>query len=111
MCEFIESSLKKGDHTTVIAHFRQSMLFPIVDNETSGRIERFKPHKTICTKFKFLWSYLFMINDDLEKESTCLVKECSSDFTTEIVNEIKLLKKIHQAKFRKNQLTPLNSFT
>ena len=95
MCKLVES--KVGDHTSEDAHFRQSAFFPIVDSVVSGLTVRFKAVETICAQFKFVWTYLSMINDDLEKESTCFAEEYSFDITKEILKVIEQLKEIYEA--------------
>ena len=49
-----------------------------------------------------------MASDDLEEESSHLAEEYSSDFTKEIVTEIKQLKEVHEANFERDQLMPLD---
>ena len=64
-----------GDQTSEKAHFRPSVFFPFVDRVKNGLTLQVIAIKKICTKFKFLCTYLSMINDDLEKELASLAKE------------------------------------
>ena len=102
------TEMTEGDETPEEAHFRQSVFYPIIDSVTSGFTVRFSAAKTICKKFKFLWTYLSMASDDLEEESPRLAEEYSSDITKEIVTEIKQLKEVHEANFGRDQLRPLD---
>jgi hypothetical protein len=102
------AEMTDGDETQEVGHFRQSVFYLIIDNVTSGLTVRFSAEKTICTKFKFLWTYFSMASDDLEEESSRLAEEYSSGITKEIVTEIKQLKKVHESNFGRDLLRTLD---
>ena len=88
--------------------FRLQVFEMIMNSLLTEMKNRYDVLRSLEAKFAFLWKYLSMKEETIEKHATSFAEEYVVDVSDDLVNEILHLKVIHKENLGKDVLPPLD---
>ena len=85
-----------------------NLLYVLIDSIIAGLTVRFNAAKVISSRFRFLWKYLEMSQNEMKECAKALATTYSADIGPDIVDEMCHLPSVHRGNFvEKSSLHPL----
>lgn len=102
-----ESSCDQGKAQGPLCTFKRDVYYVILDAIIGDLTQRFNSIETLNDLFSILWNSSKLSDCEIEKQSLKLIANYPTDFSEDLVDELKNLKTVYSANLGKEDLPPL----